>query len=83
MGHSALRQVRTYLENTDAGVAVWLGVDGIDQQVMDQLPMLAREISRSLQTQGERLASITLNGRVVWRHDQVTAQQSSDFLLET
>jgi hypothetical protein len=73
--------IRLHVEHAVDSVAVWIGANPDDPMIAHQLPLLLGELRRTLHEQGLRLASLTLNGRTVWR--QKITLPSDNFLQES
>jgi hypothetical protein len=59
--------LRLHLEPSADGVAAWIGTELDESTLRQHLPLLLDTLRRSLHSQGLRLNSLTLNGRIVWQ----------------
>ncbi|CAM3548408.1 hypothetical protein [Paracidovorax anthurii] len=57
---------RVHAQWMDAGLNLWLGMDGTAQQVGLQAYAVVQSLQRTLREQGQRLSRVVCNGRVVF-----------------
>jgi hypothetical protein len=57
---------RVHAQWTPEGLQLWLGMDGTAEQIENQAVALLQELQNALRGQGQRLARMVCNGRIVW-----------------
>ncbi len=64
--------LRLHLEPGENDVSAWIGTELDEATLRQHLPLLLETLRRTLNSQGLRLHSLTLNGRTVWQPSENT-----------